>query len=96
MYGLTGRQLSDIRSVLSRYPQVESAILYGSRARGDYKTYSDVDIVLKGNDLTHVCLSQIEAQLDDLLLPYSIDLSDIGMIANPALLDNICRDGIIL
>jgi len=93
MYGLTSEQIAAIRGVLASYPQVKGAILYGSRARGDYKPYSDIDITLLGEDLTHACLSQIEAQMDDLYLPYSIDLSDIRLITNPALLESIHREG---
>lgn len=93
MYGLNDKELSSIRQVFLMYPQIEAAILYGSRARGDYRPYSDIDIALLGNGLTHGQMADIEARLDDLYIPYSIDLSDIGKITNPALLVNIRREG---
>lgn len=93
MYGLTEQQISAIKSVFASIPEVNSAVLYGSRARGDYKPYSDLDISVSGNKLTHSHLAQLETKLDDLLLPFFIDLNDIRTISNPALLANIQRDG---
>ncbi len=74
-YGLSNRTLQKIQSVLSHYPQVERAILYGSRATGTYRNGSDIDLTLYGDALTHSILSRIDTELDDLLLPYTIDLS---------------------
>jgi len=93
MYGLTEQQILAIKGVLASIPEVSSAVLYGSRARGDYKPYSDLDISVSGNKLTHSHLAQLETKLDDLLLPFFIDLNDISTISNPALLANIHRDG---
>ena len=65
-----------IRAVLSRYPQVDAAILYGSRAKGNYKNGSDIDLTPRGrSDLSLKVLFRILDDLDELLLPYTIDLS---------------------
>ena len=57
-YGFSAQTLQKIRDVLVRYPLVEEAVLYGSRARGDYKNVSDIDLTLRGEDaLTHTILS---------------------------------------
>ena len=75
-HGLPDVVIGKICSVLSRYPQVEGAILYGSRAKGNYKHGSDIDLTLRGGaDLTLNVLYRINDDLDDLLLPYTIDLS---------------------
>lgn len=95
MYGLTNQQLAAIKQVFASVPEVSAAILYGSRARGDYKPYSDLDITLQGN-LTHAHLADLEGKLDDLYLPFFIDLSDMSKISNQALLMNIQREGKIL
>ena len=93
-YGLSERTLQKIQSVLSRYPQVEKAILYGSRAAGTYRNGSDIDLTLCGEALTHSVLSRIDTELDDLLLPYTIDLSIFHQIDNPAMVEQIQRIGI--
>lgn len=94
-YGLNDTQIQQIREVLSQYPEVQKAILYGSRAKGNYRPTSDIDLTLVGWKLTLTHLLEIENQLDDLLLPYKIDLSLFRTIENPALVEHINRVGIV-
>ena len=93
-YGLSDRTLQKIQGVFSHYPQVESAILYGSRSTGTYRNGSDIDLTLCGEALTHSVLSRIDTELDDLLLPYTIDLSIFHQIDNPAMVEQIQRSGV--
>lgn len=93
-YGLSNRTLQKIQSVLSHYPQVERAILYGSRATGTYRNGSDIDLTLYSDALTHSILSRIDTELDDLLLPYTIDLSIFDQIDNPVMVEQIQRIGV--
>ncbi|MDE0015663.1 nucleotidyltransferase domain-containing protein [Candidatus Poribacteria bacterium] len=93
-YGLPDRTLQKIQGVLSHYPQIESAILYGSRATGTYRNGSDIDLTLCGDTLTHSILSRIDTELDDLLLPYTIDLSIFHQIDNPDMVEQIQRIGV--
>ena len=95
-YGLSDQTLQKIHDVFVRYPQVEEAVLYGSRARGDYKNGSDIDLTLHGGDsLTHTILSKIANDLDDQLLPYTIDLSIFKNIRNPNIIKQIERVGVV-
>ncbi|MXV75572.1 nucleotidyltransferase domain-containing protein [Candidatus Poribacteria bacterium] len=96
-YGLSAQTLQKIRDVLVRYPQVEEAVLYGSRARGDYKNGSDIDLTLRGNvELTHTILSQIANDLDDQLLPYIVDLSIFKNIRNSEMIEQVEQVGVAL
>ena len=92
-HGLSTQTLQKIRDVFVQYPQVEEVVLYGSRARGDYKNGSDIDLTLRGGDdtLTHTILSRIANDLDDQLLPYTIDLSIFENIRNPEMVEQIER-----
>jgi predicted nucleotidyltransferase len=92
-FGLPAEAVSEIGGVLAAHPEVESAILYGSRAKGDYKPGSDIDLTLLGEQLDHHDLLKIMGELDDLLLPYTIDLSIFHMIDHEALRDHIQRVG---
>ncbi len=94
-YGLKKTVVKKIQQVLSGYPDVQQAILYGSRAMGNYKSGSDIDLTLKGAALTFRQLNNIESELDDLLLPYEIDLSIHHQIENPDLLEHVKRVGVI-
>jgi predicted nucleotidyltransferase len=95
-YGLTENNLSKIKLILEQFTDVEKAYLYGSRAKGNYKPASDIDLVLKGNQLTIRQLSNISLQLDDLLLPYKFDVSIYHQINNDDLIDHINRVGVNL
>ena len=93
-YGLSDRTIEKIHSVLIKYPQIEKAILYGSRATGAYRNGSDIDLTLCGEGLTHSILTKIDFDLDDLLLPYTIDISDFSKIGNPDMVAQIKKDGV--
>ncbi len=94
-YGLSEATIQKICATLGRYPQVEQAILYGSRAKGSYKNGSDIDLTLRGSSgLTLHLLYKILNDLDDLLLPYTIDLSIYDQIDDPDLIEHIQRVGV--
>ena len=96
-HGLPERVLQKIRAVFVRYPQVERAVLYGSRAKGSHKNGSDIDLTLcGGTDLTLDTLYRIADDLDDLLLPYTLDLSSFHHISDPDVLGHIGRVGVTL
>ena len=95
-YGLPDAAIRKIRAVLARYPQVERAILYGSRAKGSYKNGSDIDLTLCGGTaLTRIELRKMGDEFDDLLLPYTIDLSLFAEIRDPDLIGHIQRAGVV-
>lgn len=92
-FGLPSAAIQKIYTVLDRYPQVEKAVLYGSRAKGSYKTGSDIDLALVGRDLTFDLLFKILNDLDDSDLPYMVDLSILHEISDPDVVDHIKRVG---
>ena len=94
--GLPESAIDAIRQVLVAYPAVEAAIPYGSRALGRYRPASDIDLTLIGSGLSSSIQANIEADLDDLLLPWVIDLSCFAAITHPALLEHIERAGQLL
>ena len=95
--GLPEPVIQKIRAVFVRYPQVEKAVLYGSRAKGTYKNGSDIDLTLRGGaDLTLNVLYKIANDLDDLFLPYTIDLSIFHDISDPDVIEHIQRVGVIV
>jgi type I restriction enzyme S subunit len=93
-YGLDDATIQKIQDVFAAFPQVDKVILYGSRAKGNYKPGSDIDFTLKGENLALSVISRIGLMLDDLLLPYTFDLSVFSHIRNTDLIDHIDRAGI--
>ena len=94
-WGLEQKIVLQIRGVFEKYPQIEKVILYGSRAKGTHKTGSDIDLTLVGEKLALRELNAIDNALDDLLLPYSFDLSIFHHIDDPELLGHIERVGVV-
>ncbi len=94
-FGLKEEVIENMQNVFSSFPEVEQVVIYGSRAKGNYKAGSDLDITVKGNDLNLSKLNNIVLKLDDLMLPYIIDISLYNQINNPDLIDHIDRVGII-
>ncbi|MCB0520368.1 MAG: nucleotidyltransferase domain-containing protein [Lewinellaceae bacterium] len=92
-FGLKNNIIQEVQAVFSQYPEVDAAIIYGSRAKGNFRPGSDIDITLKGEKVNLKILNSIALQLDDLLLPYIFDLSVFSHIKNPELIDHINRVG---
>lgn len=95
-YGLKPHIIRRINHVFSSHPKIEQGILYGSRAKGNYRQGSDIDIALKGNRLDLTEQFRIENELDELLLPYKIDISIYHKIENKDLINHIDRAGKVL
>ena len=91
--GLDNSDIKKIQLVFNLHPEIEKAILFGSRAKGNYKPASDIDLTLVGNDLTLTIQQIIENELDDLLLPYKFDISIYHTISSNELVYHIERVG---
>jgi len=95
-YGLKEQAIERIQEVFSKFKEIETAILYGSRAKGNYKNGSDIDLTFKctpsPENLLHF-ITKVSLALDDLELPYTFDLSLLDQISNPDLLEHIDRVG---
>lgn len=94
-HGLPESVLKRVSEIFKQYPQVEKAVLFGSRAKGNQENGSDIDIALwGGNDLTLNVLFRNLDDLDELFLPYTFDLSIFKNITDSALIEHIQRVGI--
>lgn len=94
-FGLSDKIIEDIKSILKKYPEVEKAVIFGSRARGDYRKGSDIDITLFGDKLTNSINTKIFYDIDDLYLIYKIDLINFNTLSNEdKLRQNILNEGV--
>lgn len=94
-HGLSDETVQRMAKVFSRHPEIEKVVLYGSRAKGNYRNGSDIDLSLFGEKLDSNILGRIDWELDDLLLPYKIDLSIFHQLKHPELVDHIRRVGMV-
>lgn len=95
-FGLPDTAIQAIQQVLAAHPEVEQAIVYGSRALGRQRPASDIDLTLIGPTISFGTLARIESELDDLLLPWMINLSRLADLSHPPLLAHIERVGQVL
>jgi uncharacterized protein len=94
-FGLAEKDIETIKSVFSRFAQVEEVLIFGSRAKGNYKKGSDIDLAIKGKNVTDNIVSKIYGILEDeILLPYKFDVVNYAAISNPEFIDHINRVGI--
>ena len=94
-FGLTDTEIKLIKQVFAKNPKVCGAIVFGSRAKGDYKDFSDVDIALFG-ELNANDVEEIIYELDMLPIVYKFDVLTYDSVKNPALREHIDRAGIRL
>ena len=95
--GLLATDIETIIAILEKYPKVEFAYIFGSRAKGNFKNGSDVDIALKGVALDFDTISQISYILnEETQMPYKFDILNYHSINEPALVEHIDRVGIEL
>src|SRR5699024_12063771 len=83
MYGLTNRDIHDIEIALKQFPEIDKVILFGSRALGNYKHGSDVDLAIVGNKITHRTIAGLHDALNEVYpLPYMFDIVHYDTLTN--------------
>jgi len=92
MFGLPEKTIGLINEIFSGYPKIEKVLIYGSRARGDYKNGSDIDLTIIG-DVSVEDKIYMAGLIDDLPIPYMCDLSVLEHIKNENLVEHIHQVG---
>jgi predicted nucleotidyltransferase len=92
LFGLDNSTIAKICDVLRRYHEIEKAVIYGSRAKGNYREGSDIDLTLFGNVSTKTVAEVLDA-LDESFLPYTFDISAYDSLKNDKLREHIDRVG---
>jgi len=93
-FGLDESTIQKITSVFVACPQVQEVILYGSRAKGNFKNGSDIDLTMVGEGLTFDILKKLMNEIDGLDLPYTVDLSILSNITDADVVEHIKRVGV--
>lgn len=92
-FGLSEKTINKLLSVFVKYPEIEEVIIYGSRAKGNYREGSDIDLCLKGLGVTEKIRSRVWLDIDDLNTPYLVDLAVYHLLTSQSLLEHIDRVG---
>lgn len=92
-FGLDQQTIDKINSVFLKNNEIEEVILYGSRAKGNFRLGSDIDLTLKGTKITDSVLFKISLEIDELNTPYLFDISIFQNLDSESLIDHINRVG---
>lgn len=93
---LNQRDVDLLTSAFRQFPEIEQVLLFGSRAKGNAAAASDIDLALKGENVTDTTVTRLHAALDDLPLPFFFDVVDYKAIQNKDLIDHIDRVGKVI
>ncbi|MEW6006731.1 MAG: nucleotidyltransferase domain-containing protein [bacterium] len=94
---LKERDLENIIKALKRFSQIEQAVIFGSRAKGSHKKGSDVDLAIKGKNISEKTVKHLSFTLnEEIPLPYFFDVVHYESINNPDLIEHINRVGKII
>lgn len=92
-FGLSSFIIQEIQSILAQNPKIRRAIVFGSRAKDNFRPGSDIDLALFGDDLNFNDLLDLYGKWEAADLLYKIDFVDAKTIKEPALIDHINRVG---
>ncbi|MEJ5310473.1 MAG: nucleotidyltransferase domain-containing protein [Anaerolineae bacterium] len=96
-HGLLPRDLDYIIQALRQFPEVEVALIFGSRAKGNYTRGSDVDLAIRGERITPTTISRLSFLLnEEYPLPYFFDVVHYETLSNSDLIEHIDRVGEII
>ncbi|OJS99789.1 nucleotidyltransferase domain-containing protein [Marinobacter nauticus] len=93
-FGLPSRVINGLKALFEKYPEIEQVTLYGSRAKGNYRRNSDIDLMLTAPTLSWQRFNNLELEIDDLLLPWKVDLALQHHVENQDLLEHVERVGV--
>jgi len=93
-FGLTERDMKTIRPVFQSFPEVKTVHIFGSRAKGNYRLGSDVDLAIMNKGVNSTVLSRLIGEFEESNLPYNIDLIDFTKLTKQEFIGHINRVGI--
>jgi predicted nucleotidyltransferase len=94
-FGLDDSIVADLQRVFARYPEIDSVLIFGSRAKGTFRDGSDIDLAVVSATLTPAQFSKLWAEVDELPLVFMIDLLHWDTLENVKLKSKIKQEGLI-
>ncbi|WP_018248940.1 nucleotidyltransferase domain-containing protein [Orenia marismortui] len=95
-FGLKNKELEAIVNKIKKVDKIEEAVIFGSRARGDYSRSSDIDIAVYAEDISDMELNLLRDSLEQLDIIYKIDLVDVKSLTKEGLIKNIEEEGVVI
>ncbi len=93
-FGLTKRDIDCLFTILNKYPAIEQVHMFGSRAKGNFKSGSDIDIALMNTGITDEMIRLLKADFEESSLPYMVDIINYPLLKNQLLKEHVDRVGV--
>lgn len=95
-FGITKKSYKLLLELFSNHPQIEQVILYGSRAKGNFKKGSDIDLAIKGKDCNAEIATRVKSTINEVLpIPYKVDIVDYESLMFMELKQKIDEAGVV-
>jgi len=94
--GIPEKWVESLRDIFRQTPSIDRVVVYGSPAKGNYRPGSDIDLAIFSASMNFIEQMNLENAIDDLLMPYSVDITRFEQLTNQALIEHINRVGIRL
>lgn len=91
MYGLSDLTINDLQNVFRSYPNIKKVVIFGSRAKGNYRDGSDIDLAVIGDGISKEQISNIYMNIEDSGLLYKVDILDYNKYKAPPIGEHIAR-----
>lgn len=85
-----------LEEIFNKYSEIDKVLLFGSRARGDNKYNSDVDLCIIGESLSHLTLAKINMDINEIDTHLSFDVLAFNELSKEELIKNIIREGVVI
>lgn len=92
-FGLSDTVIKELQDVFRQYANIKKVLIFGSRSKGNYRAGSDIDLAVIGTNIDYRQLLEIQTQIDDLEMLYSIDLLNYDSKVGTPIGDHIDRVG---
>jgi predicted nucleotidyltransferase len=93
-YGLTERDTHILFGIFEKFQEVKNVYLYGSRAKGTFKSGSDIDLAIMNENISEKTIRTIKSEIEDSNLPYFVDITSFTTLNHKELVEHILRVGV--
>lgn len=93
-FGISEKSYILLIEAIIGFPEIEKAVIFGSRAMGNYKPGSDIDLAIFGKNITFETISRLHGKLNEQLpIPYFVDVVNYTVIELESLKQHILDEG---
>lgn len=94
-FGISEKSFHLLLETFAKFPEVEEVMLFGSRAKGNYKIGSDIDLAIRGDKCSASLALTLQSYMnEELPIPYMVDVLDYRSLHHLELKEHIDRVGV--